>query len=1325
MAGATPAELALEAEVLELKGRVAQLEADANAALAAVQGEKDRLLAVLSSFSDEVWFADADGRLAFVNPPGVREFHLGPDRPPLEKLVDRVEVFRSDGSRRPVEEAPPLRALRGEVVTGQEEIVRAPSTGQLRHREVNAAAVRDASGKIIGSVAVVRDVTDQKRAAEALQKQREWLRVTLNSIGDAVLAADNAGNVTFLNPVAERLTGWTAAEAIGRPAKEIFRIINEQTREAAGDIVKQVLQQERHVALANHTALLTRNGGEIPVEDSAAPIVDNEGNITGVVLVFHDVTAKRRSQAELAAAHAAVETERNRLSALMDALPVGVALLDANGGCLSSNRHFERVWGGSRPPTRSVSDYAAYRAWWAAGGQPVQPEEWASARAVQKGETVTNQEFEIQRFDGSRAFVLNSAAPIRDADGHIVGSAVAIEDITESKQAERLLKENEALLRSFFDSPGVMRGIAELVDGQIVHVSCNNFAADVYGVSRESIAGKTILQAGGTEEIARLWTALYQESLRTGKPVSREYARPRPDSGQCWLFGTACYLGPGRSGQPRFAYTCVDVTDQKKAEEALRVSEEQFRTLANAIPQLCWMANPDGWIFWYNDRWYDYTGTTPEQMQGWGWQAVHDPQRLPSVLERWKASIATGEPFDMVFPLRGADGILRPFLTRAMPVRDLDGKVSRWFGANTDISEQHKAQEALAASERLYRAIGESIDYGVWVCAPDGRNTYASESFLKLVGMTQEQCSDFGWGDVLHPDDAERTIAAWKECVKNQGRWDIEHRFRGVDGKWHPILARGAPVRDEQGRIICWAGINLDISARKRAQEETQRTNAVLEAFFASSPGILNILDEDFRYLKTDPLTPTYFGLTRDQMVGRSIGELVPDFMREFGPVMREVIQTGRPRLNMEVHSTLPGRHGDVAHWLASYFPLPLPEGKRGLGIVAVETTEIRLAEDRLRSAQKLESLGLLAGGVAHDFNNLLVGVIGNASLAQQMLAADHPANEWVHGILRVGEQAAHLTRQMLAYSGKGKFVVEPLDLSRLVRDISDLIRPSISKKVALHLELEPDLPRVEADRGQVQQVLMNLAINASEAIGSHDGLIIIRTGAEHVDAGYLRMHPEAGDLAPGQYTVLEVSDTGCGMDSATRAKIFDPFFSTKFTGRGLGLAAVAGIVRGHKGAIIVRSEPGKGSCFTVLFPASERTVERQSFPTGPMAAQGSGVLLVVDDEPVVRQMSQKALERQGYTVLVADGGLAAVDVLKRHPADIALVILDLSMPGMSGEEALPELRRIRPEVRVLVSSGYSEAEAMTVFQGQQVSGFIQKPYTAALLGEKVRLAMA
>jgi PAS domain S-box-containing protein len=513
----------------------------------------------------------------------------------------------------------------------------------------------------------------------------------------------------------------------------------------------------------------------------------------------------------------------------------------------------------------------------------------------------------------------------------------------------------------------------------------------------------------------------------------------------------------------------------------------------------------------------------------------------------------------------------------------------------------------------------------------------------------------------------------------------------------------------------------------ERAQAEAAIAGAVqrLNVHMDNSPLAVIEFDCQGRVVRWSMGAERMFGWSAEEIVGRAIEE-VPWVYADDADVVRQVsedmLNGKRPR-NVSRNRNY-RKDGSLiqCEWYNS--AIYDSEGKLSSMLSQVlDVTERRQSEERLRQAQKMESLGLLAGGVAHDFNNLLVGVIGNASLAQEMFPRDHPAAELLESVIKTGEQAAHLTRQMLAYSGKGHFLIEPLDLSPLVDQIIGLIRPSLSKKVALHLDLEAGLPSIEADRGQVQQILMNLVINAAEAIGSHDGVVTIRTGVQLVDEGYQRLHPETLHLTPGAHVVLEVRDTGCGMDDAVKAKIFDPFFSTKFTGRGLGLAAVAGIVRGHKSAIAVTSEPGEGSRFTVLFPASIRP------PAGQVAqpaatAQGSGVILVIDDEEVVREMVRRALARYGYTALTVESGDSAIDLFQQHPGKIDLVILDLSMPGMSGEETLLKLRKIRPELKVLASSGYSETEALAMFRGQDVSGFIQKPYTSAGIAERVKSAL-
>jgi nitrogen-specific signal transduction histidine kinase/CheY-like chemotaxis protein len=384
-----------------------------------------------------------------------------------------------------------------------------------------------------------------------------------------------------------------------------------------------------------------------------------------------------------------------------------------------------------------------------------------------------------------------------------------------------------------------------------------------------------------------------------------------------------------------------------------------------------------------------------------------------------------------------------------------------------------------------------------------------------------------------------------------------------------------------------------------------------------------------------------------------------------------------------------------------------------------------QVLEAKLRQSQKLESMGVLAGGIAHDFNNLLMGVLGNADVVMRHLPDASPARDGVGNIISAAMHAADLTKQMLAYSGKGKFVVEPIDLGSLVRQIGNLLDASISKNVDVSYEFADGLPAIDADASQVQQVVMNLIINASEALDGRDGEVVVRTSIVQVDESYFSGTYFAEDLPVGSYVCLEVSDTGCGMDEQMQQKIFDPFFSTKFSGRGLGLAAVLGIIKGHDGALRIRSRPNEGSTFTVLFPPSSRPLAAAGGQQ-PSAApwRGSGTVLVVDDVETVRDATKRMIETHGYSVITADDGDVAIDVFREHFRDIVAVVLDLTMPRMGGEQTFNELRRIDPGVKVILSSGFDETETTSRFAGHGLAGFIQKPYRVDRLADALRMAV-
>ncbi len=388
---------------------------------------------------------------------------------------------------------------------------------------------------------------------------------------------------------------------------------------------------------------------------------------------------------------------------------------------------------------------------------------------------------------------------------------------------------------------------------------------------------------------------------------------------------------------------------------------------------------------------------------------------------------------------------------------------------------------------------------------------------------------------------------------------------------------------------------------------------------------------------------------------------------------------------------------------------------------------ENRKFEAQVRQAQKLESLGVLAGGIAHDFNNLLMGILGNADLALLDLAPESPARQSIFAIETAAKRAADLARQMLAYSGKGRFVIKRLDLQKLLEEMTHLLKTSVSKKAVLKFEFADHVPPIEADAAQIRQIILNLVVNASEAIGDKSGVISVRTGAYDCDADYLAdTYLESADLPEGTYSYIEISDTGGGMDRDTLSKIFDPFFTTKFTGRGLGLAAVLGIVRGHRAAVKVYSELKKGTTFKVLFPADKGPVSETDGLSSVQIdnrLQGKLVLLV-DDEETVRAVGKSMLERLGCKAVTAEDGRVGLAIFRNAPQEFDCVILDLTMPHMDGEECFRELRRIRKDIIVVLSSGYNEQDLIDRFAGKGLAGFIQKPYKTDKLRSKLLEAL-
>lgn len=629
------------------------------------------------------------------------------------------------------------------------------------------------------------------------------------------------------------------------------------------------------------------------------------------------------------------------------------------------------------------------------------------------------------------------------------------------------------------------------------------------------------------------------------------------------------------------------------------------------------------------------------------------------------------------------------------------------------------------ATDELYRQIAEHIHEVFWLFDVElNRVIYVSPAYEAIWGERVERVYDqrFSFLAAVHPDDHERVRRALEHVA--DGEYDVEYRIVRPDGGMRWIRDRAFPIRRAGGKVWRAAGIAEDITAAKLAEqalresEERQRrlSEATFEAIVVHEQGIILDVNDNVGRM---------FGYESAEMIGRSILDFVAPERRE-----RAIARIGQ-------HGDEPaesiGLRKDGTRFPFEVRARSIPYAGRTVRVLAVrDLTERRRAEaerlaieHQMLEHQRFESLGLLARGIAHEFNNLLGIILGYASLARLGLPTDSALLEPIDAIVTTARQGATLPRQMLAYAGKGPTVLQRADLNDLVRETSALVSASVSKNVTVHYRLAPALPFVEVDPGQLRQVVMNLVINAAEAVAEQAGEIHITTAVRQVTHGDVSTPVGVVNLHDGDYVCLSVADTGAGMDVATRKRIFEPFFSTKLAGRGLGLAAVAGIVRRHGGAVTVESEPGRGTSFTVILRAADDVRATAVAQEAPSSDGAGGSVLVVDDNAGVQQVAATMLRRQGLDVQLAGDGRAALERLREHAGRIRCVVLDMTMPGMSGEATLVAIRDFDPGLPVILMSGHSRESVAGQLGGLGAPLFLQKPFTASELRDAVAQALA
>jgi PAS domain S-box-containing protein len=927
------------------------------------------------------------------------------------------------------------------------------------------------------------------------------------------------------------------------------------------------------------------------------------------------------------------------------------------------------------------------------------------------------------------------------------------------KRAEEALQESEEKYRILFSNDLVPITLFDATTLEFLDV--NGAFLRQYGYRREEVLGGMTVREVSAEP-DRSAAAVQQATVAGTMFIPLRYHRKKDGT----VFPVQLVSGPFLwKGRTVFFSWIQDITDRVQAETALRESEQRyhdlfdtaqrqaqelalidrvrtaltrelnldalFRTVVTAITETFGYALVSLYILEGDDLvlqhqiGYDYvldrisiaSGVTGRVVQTGQAVLLEDVRTEPAFLMAMDGIVS-----EVCVPLTDqgrAVGVLNVESAQGVRLTEADLRLMTVLAEHVSIaiSQARLYTEARENAARLTSAF-ESLPFDFWVTDRAGRYVMQNSRNVRQWGNRLGQ-------HFMETNIDAGTLRGWQaqhervfsgEIFQAEARHDEEGEPR-----WYYEIV--APVRNGD-RIDGMLGVSVDVTDRHQAEDALRDSEERYRLLFENNPHPMWAYDtETLAFLAVNDAAVQHYGYSREEFLSMTLADIrlpedVPDLLARLDTVTEVVANTGLWRHRK--------KDGTLIEVEITTHALIL-DGRPARIVLANDVTEHRRAEEALRRAQKMESLGVLAGGIAHDFNNLLVAMLGQTSLALGQLPTGSPARHPIEKAVSAARRAADLTRQLLAYSGRGQFERRPIHLNHLIQENLHLFEVAVPKNVVLRSELTEPLPSIMGDAGQIQQVVMNLIINAAEAIGERPGQVVVRTRPYLLtpDKAALWQLAEE-DLTASPYVLLEVEDNGCGMSQETAARIFDPFFSTKFTGRGLGLAAVLGIVRGHDGGLRVESELNVGTTFELVFPGADVAAPDMLAPeVAQEAAMLQHLIMVIDDEEPVRSAVTDILELEGLAVLSAPDGQAGIDLYRDRQADIDLIMLDLSMPGLTGEETFRELRQINPQVRIILSSGYSHDEVTSRFAGQREVAFIQKPYDATQLVTEVKRQLA
>jgi two-component system cell cycle sensor histidine kinase/response regulator CckA len=974
-------------------------------------------------------------------------------------------------------------------------------------------------------------------------------------------------------------------------------------------------------------------------------------------------------------------------------------------------------------------------------------------------------ELRVPRKDGSKVWLLVSVSPLVDENGRPAGALGMVTDIHDRKGAENDLRRAEERYRAIAENLPLIMYQAPL-DGHrpSTYISPQCEALTGY-TAEEWVSDPTLYERAIHPDDRERVLGAIEEANRDRGVFAAEYRILARDGRTVWVFDESLPVTSG--GHEYVLGFVIDITEKKESERRLEAQHHVASILAERPPlhegclrilqAVCsnldldvgsiWRVDPQAGVLRHLELWHGpgveieafeektrhLTFEKGEGIPGRVWEA-DEPLWLPMIegdpnLPRAEVALRAGLRAAFAVPITVRAevlGVIEFFsasiaepnveLLRVMGV--IGGQIGQFF-------ERDAAKVELVKAEKRYRRLAEQLPLVTYIAPLDGHSPsiYMSPQIEALTGYTaaEWQADHEFFLKLLHPDDRDRVLAEIEEASPTRARFSSEYRLIARDGRVVWIEDESVTVHDEVGAPLYAQGYFLDITERKQAEERLREAARRYRSLIATANDAFISIDGESSIVEWNRKAEELFGWTRAEALGRRLTELVipPEHREAHRRGLDHFLETGEgPVLEQTIELSALRRDGsqlpvEVTIWATEN------NGLYRFHAFIRDISERQALEEELRQAQRMEAVGRLAGGIAHDFNNLLLAIRGYVELAIAGLdesGVDGDIRESIEQVKVAADRATALTGQLLAFSRKQVLRPEVVDLNKLVKTVEGLVRGVVPESLELRISLDPTPCWVEVDRGQMEQAIMNLTLNARDAIEAAGGRVTIATERAEVWPGETR---DGVEIDPGRYVSLSVSDTGSGMDDEVRSRIFEPFFTTKAQeGTGLGLATVYGFVRQSSGHVLVESGVGRGSTFTILLPHSSGLAASEAEPDAVQAAGGTETILLVEDEAEVRRLLARVLRGEGYEVVEAENGAEAVRIAETYDGTIHVMVTDRVMPEVSGSAAAERVLQLRPSVKVIHMSGYSEDDEEAL---GKVEVFLQKPFSPAVLAVTVR----